>query len=146
MQSIARIFQNTNGTLKVIKLLGKPAFGKPVGDWYTWVCARVAREQRVIIYAWLTSVYLLQIYSSIVRSPGFRQRSGHDHPARKDVSARTFKQSWFSSFSPTCGLAYIRVILRLSVFPMIFLLDHFYKLMILQCNIRQQLSKQIMNE
>jgi len=32
LQSIGRIFQNTNGALKVIKLLGKPAFGKPGGD------------------------------------------------------------------------------------------------------------------
>lgn len=93
LQSIARIFRNTNGALKVIKLLGKLAFGKPASDWYTWVCARVAR---VIIYAWLTSVYLLQIYSSIVRSAGFRQRSRHGHTAQGDVS-RTFKQSAGSS-------------------------------------------------
>lgn len=80
LQSIIRIFQNTNGALKVIKLLGMPAFGKPAGDWYTWVCAR---ERRVIIYAWLTSVYLLQIYFSIVRSAGFRQRSRQPFGAKR---------------------------------------------------------------
>lgn len=106
LQSIIRIFQNTNEALKVIKLLGKPAFGKPAGDWYTWMWAR---ERRAIIYAWLTSVYLLQIYSSIVRSAGFRRRSEHDHPARRDVSTRMFKQP------PAILLpfAYTRVTLRM---------------------------------
>lgn len=131
LQSIIRIFQNTNGALKVIKLLGKLAFGKPAGDWYTWVCAR---ERRAIIYAWLTSVYLLQICPSIVRSAGFRQRSEHGHPARRDVSARMFKQTAGSPTSLTrIHTSHFEIVhARVATISS---LDTFNKLTILRCNI-----------
>lgn len=118
-ESIGRIFRNTNGALKVIKLLGKLAFGKlDVID--TRGCARVLRH--AIIYAWLTFVYLIQIYSSIVWSTGFHQWSRYDYLTKERICANN-KQIIYLFSLDTWFCIYLNHFVIYKCIAMIFLLD-----------------------